>query len=156
MTDESTSPLGRQQVDEALDDHRRCMQSVLELETCLDHHPDREGKWLDEIRGCLPKVAATLREHFVDEEAGPLFARVPVRHPRLAARLKVLKDEHVRMGEACERALARLEQLHDPEVYELRELNAQLQLLVATIRRHEAQENEILLEAMCDEVGVGD
>lgn len=152
MSDELT----RHHVDEALDDHRRCMQAVLELERCLDRQPDRGGKWLDEVRGCLPRLASTLREHFTDEEAGPLFSRVPVRHPRLAPRLKSLRDEHERMGEACDRVLARLDDLRDPEVYQLREFNAQLQLLVATIRRHEAEENEILLEAMCDEVGVGD
>ena len=42
------------------------------------------------------------------------------------------------------------------EIYQMRELNAQVQLLVATIRRHEAAENEIVIEAHWDEVGVGD
>jgi hypothetical protein len=31
-----------------------------------------------------------------------------------------------------------------------------LQLMVATIRRHEAEENEIVIQAHWDEVGVGD
>lgn len=153
MHDEPSKP---QLVDDTLEQHRACMQVVEEVEACLDAHPDREGQWVDGLLRKLPELARTMRAHFEAEEGGALFTKLPYSHPRLASRLRVLKDEHATMLEALDKVIARAERMRDAEVYELRELNAQVQLMIATIRRHEAAENEVVIEAHWDEVGVGD
>ena len=60
------------------------------------------------------------------------------------------------LSERLERIIAQAEGLEDPAVYDLRELNAAVQLFVATLRRHEAAENEIVVHSLWDELGTGD
>jgi len=138
------------------EEHRECMEVVGELVACLERHPESPGEWVRQLEGMLDTLEATMKAHFVVEEQGELYRGLPVTHPRLAARLKALESEHSGMLEAIDRVKEKARDLDDPESYELRELNARAQLLVAQIQRHEAQENEIVLEAHWGEVGVGD
>ena len=143
-------------VDETLEEHRGCMAVVAQVEECLDRQPDREGRWIDRIAETLPLLASTLRAHFRAEQEGPLFRKLPIRFPRFAHRLEQLEAEHVRILETTDGVVARVRDLGQAQMYEMRELNAQIQMLIATIRRHEAEENEIVIQAHWDEVGVGD
>jgi len=156
MNDDSRETAQKSVADEALDEHRECMQVVSSVENCLDRHPDREGQWIAQLCDELPRLADTLRCHFSAEQEGPLYRTLPVTHPRFASRLQKLEGEHAKIIEAVEEAVQRAVSLRDPQMYEIREFNAELQLMVATIRRHEAEENEIILSAHWDEVGTGD
>jgi len=147
---------GRDIVEEMRGEHRGCMEVVAEVERCLDCQPDREGRWVSRLLESLPKLATTLRSHFEVEQQGPLYRKLPISFPRFAHRLEQLEAEHVRILEVVDGAVARARDLQTAEMYEIRELNAQVQLIVATIRRHEAEEDEILVQAHWDEVGVGD
>ncbi|HXV76604.1 MAG TPA: hemerythrin domain-containing protein [Candidatus Polarisedimenticolaceae bacterium] len=143
-------------LEQTLDDHRAAMQVVAGVEDCLDRHPDRDGEWIETLRSELRRLIETLRAHFSAEEDGPLYRALPVSHPRFATRLRTLEAEHGRILDRAAQAVIRADRLSEPRLYEIRELNADLQLLVATIRRHEAEENEIVLSAHWDEVGIGD
>jgi hypothetical protein len=147
---------GPDTVNELLGEHRGCMAVVAEVERCLDCQPDREGHWVSRLLESLPRLATTLRAHFEEEQQGPLYRKLPISFPRFAHRLEQLEAEHVRILEVVDGAVARARKLRSAEMYEIRELNAQIQLIVATIRRHEAEEDEILIQAHWDEVGVGD
>ncbi len=46
--------------------------------------------------------------------------------------------------------------LDHSRIHSLREFNAGVQLLIASIRRHEAEENEVVLSAHWQEYGAGD
>lgn len=140
----------------AIEDHRETMQIVSGVESCLDRRPDRRGNWVADVLAELPRLLETLRCHFSAEQEGPLYRTLPVSHPRFADRLKKLEAEHERILRSTEQAIRRAERFDEPQLYEIREFNAELQLLVATIRRHEAEENEIILAAHWDEVGTGD
>ena len=142
--------------DVTLDEHRACMAVVSEVESILDRQPDRGGKWLALLREKLPELRSTLATHFAGEEGGPLFRQLPIQAPQLSGRLTRLEEEHAGILVSVEALADRAEKLEDPEVYELRELNAQVQLLIATIRRHEAEENELVMQANWDEIGDGD
>jgi len=139
-----------------LAEHEECMQVVARVEACLDRHPDVAGAWLAGLRKELPQLARVLEKHFEEEERGPLYRVLPVARPRFADRLQKLQAEHVGIRESVSRTIARAAELNDPPLHEIRELNGQVQLVVALIRRHEAAENQILLAAHWDEVGVGD
>ena len=156
MDDDSRDTVQKSVADEALEEHRECMQVVSSVESCLDRHPDREGQWVAQLCDELPRLAETLRCHFSAEQEGPLYCTLPVTHPRFASRLSKLEGEHEKIIEAVEEAVQKAIGLRDPQMYEIREFNAELQLMVATIRRHEAEENEIILSAHWDEVGTGD
>lgn len=145
----------RTEAAKTLDEHRECMGLVAEIEHCLDRTPDGGG-WLDELREKLPRLAEQLERHFQGEEGQYLYREVPLSFPRFAARLDKLKSEHGEILEAARSTIARTRGLRGAERHELRELNARIQLLVATIRRHEAEENEILLRAYWHDVGAGD
>lgn len=143
-------------VDETLEEHRGCMKLVADVEDCLDRKPDDPVLWLENLRGRLKHLADSLRRHFKSEETGPLFTDVATSHPRLTPQLDRLLEEHTTMLSEIGAALTQAEGLERPEVFELRELNARIQLLVARIRRHEAEENELVLRAYWNETGVGD
>lgn len=146
-----TSPL-----DATLDEHRSIRDCLARVEACLDRRPQAPEAWLSDLSGCLRTLRATLAEHFEAEEAGPLFKAIPAAHPRLATRLKALEDEHPTILEQIDAVLRRGDGLTEPEPFELRELNARAQLVVARVCRHEAAENELVMEAHWDVVGVGD
>ena len=148
--------VGASIVKETRDEHRACMQLLSEVEECLDRPPDDPAGWISDLKRKLTELATALDEHFTGEEAGPVFRKLPIHHPRLAGPLKKLEDEHATMRSDLKTVRGKADELDDPEVFELRELNARVQLFVARLRRHEAAENEIVIQAYWDEVGVGD
>jgi len=141
---------------ETLDDHRECMQVVSELEACLDQPPDDSNRWVARLLEHLPGLSRTMREHFKEEEGGLLYAELPYKRPRFAVRLEALREEHPRLLVEIDKVIDVTGSLHEAEVYELRELNARIQLLVARLRRHEAAENELIFEAYWEDIGAGD
>ena len=143
-------------LDETLDEHAGCMQVVSELEKCLNPSPDDPRCWLADLDRRLADLETALRRHFEGEESGPLFRSLPLQHPRLAEPLARLEAEHTMMLDDLAVVQRRVETLEDPQDFELRELNARVLLVVARIRRHEAAENELVIEAYWSEIGVGD
>jgi iron-sulfur cluster repair protein YtfE (RIC family) len=157
MTDgREDKPDGSSLVEETLDEHRGCMRLLSAVEECLDRKPQDRRQWLVDLKGALGALSPVLCRHFDTEESGPMFRELPIKKPRLADQLSALEAEHPVMVAQLEEILDSLSDLDDPEVFELRELNARVQLFVARLRRHEAAENELVIQAHWDEVGVGD
>jgi hemerythrin-like domain-containing protein len=140
----------------ALVEHETCLTSVAELEALLDKPTEHGAVWLSEVQGVLPRMAEALRAHFASEEAGPLFRALPQEFPHLADRLRRLCAEHAPLLQQMAAMEERARALEEPEAYDLRELSGRLQLLVAVIRRHEAEEDEAVLSAYWQEAGAGD
>ena len=143
-------------VEQTLDEHRGCLQLISEVERCLDRPPDDRPRWLAELKDTLVRLAAAMRGHFAGEESGPMFRSLPLQHPRLAGPLARLEAEHPVMLERIDDLLRQADALGNVEIFELRELNGSAQLLLAQIRRHEAAEDELVIRAHWEEVGVGD
>jgi len=141
---------------ETLDEHRGCMQLISKVEECLDRKPEDPERWVSELHDAVRELAGGLQKHFQSEENGPMFTELPTSHPTLADGLQKLKQEHSIILDEIATAIARAEALKGPEVFQLRELNARVQMLIARIRRHEAEENELVIRAYWDESGVGD
>lgn len=143
-------------LDDTLEEHSGCMRLITEVEACLDRRPDEPTRWVAELTAKLTRLEGALARHFKSEEAGPIFRVLPTQHPRLANSLEALEAEHPLMLQDLRQALAAARALDEPELFQVRELNARIQLLVARIRRHEAAENELVVQAYWNEVGVGD
>jgi len=157
MADEQAPRTRNELVDGTLDEHRSCMRIVSELETYLEQHADRAGKWAEGIETRITQLVATMRSHFEAEQRGPLFRQLPLTHPRLATRLARLEQEHEQILADTESTRLQAEGLREgAESYQLHELNARVQLLIAKIQRHESEENELVLEAHWSELGMGD
>jgi hypothetical protein len=139
-----------------LDDHRRCMGVVSEVEACLEQPIDRGGRWAAQLVDSLDRLSEALSAHFRMEEQEPLFVTMPSARPRFAQTLVRLKAEHEDMLQELEDVRARAAKLGTERLREQRTVNGQVQMLIAAIRRHEAEENEILIHAYWDETGVGD
>jgi hypothetical protein len=154
--DEETKNTDRELVDSTLDEHRECMQIVGEVETCLDGQPDREGRWMGRLLPQLQNLAAMLRTHFCGEEQTALYQEIPVKNPQYADTLERLVGEHGQILDRVDALVQKAGQIDQTRIHELREFNAGVQLLVASIRRHEAEENEVVLNAYWQEVGAGD
>jgi len=149
--------VSRTSLQDTLDDHQDCMRMVAEVESILDRQPDREGRWIGSLLETLPTLADRLRAHFRAEEQAALYRELPVSKPRLAPRIEKLAAEHDEMLASVDKVIRRARGIAEPaEIHQLRELNALVQLLVATIRRHEAEENEIIMGAYWDELGAAD
>jgi iron-sulfur cluster repair protein YtfE (RIC family) len=142
--------------EQTLEEHGSCMKLVAEVESCLDSRPDDVRGWLADLRRALSSLKDAMQQHMKDEEAGPIFRRLPERYPRLAAPLERLESEHPELQRNIGEVLKCAQALDNPELFDLRELNARVQLFVARLRRHEAAENEIVLEAYWDDFGGGD
>jgi len=145
-----------QLAEQTLEEHGSCMKLVAEVESCLDRRPDDVQGWLADLRRTLSSLNVAMQQHMKDEEAGPIFRKLPERYPRLAAPLSRLESEHPELLSNIGEVLKRAHALEQPELHDLRELNARVQLFVARLRRHEAAENEIVLEAYWDDFGGGD
>jgi hypothetical protein len=143
-------------VEEVLDEHRECMKLVAALEACLDRRPEPAEEWLGEVRACLGSLRGSLVEHFREETEGWLYREMPLRRPRFAPALERLESEHPEILRELDEVAARAAALSDPERHHLRELSGHLHLLTARLRRHEAEENEILIAAAVEETGQGD
>ncbi len=138
-------------------EHRSCIDAVVALEQILGRAPDRGGDWLGALRGELDDLAAALVAHFEDERDSDLYAALAMRVPQYSARLEELMAEHEEILTRLAAVREAAEELQDDvELYQLRELNAQAQMLAATIRRHEAEENEMVMRAYWREIGGGD
>lgn len=143
-------------VEDAFDEHRECMKLVADLENCLDRRQEPADEWLATVQDCLTQLRASLKQHFVGEVEGWLYREMPLRRPRFAATLERLEAEHPAILQELERMAAKAAALSDPERHQLRELAGHLQLFMARLRRHEAEENEILVSAVVEDTGQGD
>lgn len=157
MADDDASTPHDGLVGETLDEHRTCMRVVTDLEGFLATPADSDGRWVEGLIERLDRLCGTLKAHFEAEQNGPLFRRLPLAKPRLAGRLNRLEKEHAEILDAGRATRERANGLEEGAApYQLHELNARVQLLIAKIQRHESEENEIVLDAHWSDLGLGD
>lgn len=137
--------------------HQDVMAGVVALEEVLSRPLEPAAEWLEALDRQLGALREILDSHFTDERQGELYGEMPARFPQFAGRLDSLEAEHAELLSRTDELRRRAAQLGPhSEVFRLRELNGRLQLLAAILRRHEAEENELLMRAYWDDVGTGD
>ena len=137
--------------------HHDVIEDVVALEKVLSRPLEPATEWLGALGEQLEALQATLSRHFDDERRGELYGELPAKFPQWAGQLERLAAEH---DEILQRTAALRHRVRGlgpaSEVYRLRELNGHAQLLAAILRRHEAEENEVVMRAYWDDVGTGD
>jgi len=144
-------PQEKEEVDQLLDEHRACLELLNRVEQCLEGvtGPVQD----DEALSCLRKLEDTLQKHFKGEEEGFLL-QLPLECPHLAARFQKLEDEHSGILDSLSGVLKNAGKPEmDAADRRPGSLKDHVQRLFVTIRRHEAEENELVMEAYWDTLG---
>lgn len=132
-------------VEALMDEHRGCLALLKRVETCVHGGPEPiDG---DQLRELLQKLDKTLRKHFKGEEEG-FFAQLPVEQPWLAESFATLEKEHETILSSLDALIETAgKPLDGADGSALSALKIQAQRLILTLRRHEAQENELVMDA---------
>lgn len=125
-------------------------------ELCQRHESPPECR--QELADLLVRLRDRLAMHFALEEAYGYFDDSVVADPRLSRRADKLRGEHGRLfsqlNTVVESALEKLNE-HSPR-YVCGRISRAFRAFHAALQRHEQQENELILEAFEQDVGVGD
>jgi hypothetical protein len=136
-------------------DHRHLVGKLQDIELWLDN-PAKTASWTETLSATLDELCLFLRSHFQREESSPIFVEVPLQFPRFARNIDRLLGEHESFVEDIERIiddLARSGELSEPRK---QEICCRTRLLIASLRRHESEENEIMQRAYCEDIGACD
>jgi hypothetical protein len=138
-----------------------------------DHHELRQLKhhaaamlnrpaWMkvehDRLLDLLMKLRDQLAMHFSLEEAYGYFEDAISVAPHLSARAERLRSEHGELFSELCRIVERAERLayHEEPAAVVGELAEEYQVFSDHLRKHEARECELILEAFDDDIGAGD
>ena len=112
-----------------------------------------------ELRPCLVQVLtelrARLKAHFAEEESPEYMSEAVTAAPRLTTRANELLQQHSQLLATLDRVIADVDNqgLTGDQLVNEREV---LRTLIHNLRRHEQDEDELLLEAFDDDIGTGD
>jgi iron-sulfur cluster repair protein YtfE (RIC family) len=137
---------------EWLDFHRERRRHLGALDA-LDEHLARahapDAAWTAGLGERLADLVRALHVHYSHEEEGALYTSVPREHPELSRSLLRLVAEHDEILDELDALLTATKAGETtPEARDRIALNAQR--VAARIRRHEAEEEEIQLRAVCE------
>ena len=141
--------------DQTLAEHRGCLQVLVEVEDCLARRQEESG-WSPTILDRLHVLDVTLRRRFQGEEEG-LFGRFPIDYPELSSQVKKLEEEYAAILVLLQVTIKQAAGLgSNPRDRLSRELATQVERLVAKVRRHEAEGNELVMAAHWNTLGTID
>jgi len=150
---DSLSQDARTEFDREILDHGKLVGMLQELESWLEIPPDHFGAWTETLSGRLTDVVIALRSHFKREEDSPLFREVPINFPRFSGTIDRLMSEHGQFLNDLDEIIDSLESLRQPRQAHIWEMACKTKLVVASLRRHESEENEVLQKAYWEDVG---
>jgi len=142
--------------DDVLREHQKLMPIVHDLAAAADTSPGDATAWSHDVKGRLLSLRRNLLEHFREEETGSFGTTFPQTFPHLAGRASELLAQHPAILRSVDAALVAAGRVPADDAGAAHELKASLHQLLATIRRHEAAENELVLDAVWDDFGGGD
>jgi len=142
---------------EIKDDNRDLRSLFTHAIAAMD--PDRlERVDTRHVAELLARLRDQLAMHFTLEEAYGYFDDPINTAPRLLERAEVLRSEHTSLFLELCRMVEEAEGLADhPRSFEIfKRLSIQFQSFHVRFQKHEACENELIFEALDDDIGVGD
>jgi hemerythrin-like domain-containing protein len=137
---------------DVLEEHRRLVGRIQEIESWLER-TDRSSDWARSLSAMLLAVVELLREHFGGEAESSVFVALSEEHPRFSAKIAQLVGEHPRILHLFGAAADRAASLEAAAARDYEALAAQAQAAIAMLRRHEAEENEMIMNAYWDDLG---
>ncbi len=141
------------ETEEAFREHAEISEGVAEFEKWLGRSEGAGAEWAALLCERLLPLVKILKSHFASEECSNLYADMHIRAPGFADAVERLFDEHydmIREIESLVRASRSIESTFDCD---REELTRRARRIIFALRRHEAEENEILYQACCDDAG---
>ena len=138
-----------------LEEHRRITGLLARLETATNEPMVRPG-WSQELAGMLGELIALLKEHFSGEAETKFFQELMETEPRLSNLITKLAMEHSGIVKAFSEAGEMAQRLDVADESEVSKVKRKVQLAVATLERHEAEENELIMRAYWEDIGAAD
>lgn len=143
----------------ALRDHRHMIRTLHKIEEALDAAEGGKAPsgWSARLARLLTDLRAEIEPHFAAEERlDGFFDELRTSFPRFARRLDRLEAEHPRIIEAVSAAAGGAVELAPGDAAGASEVARAVRLAIATLRRHESEENELIQRAYCRMEGAGD
>lgn len=143
----------------ATDDREAVLEEHREISSCVARIEEQLmrpaiGGWPATLADRLDELSTLLRAHFSGEAEASFFREVITIAPHLQARLSALALEHGKILQALSKASS-LARTPDAAARGLL-LRRKVQLTLATLRRHESEENEMIMRAYLRDLGASD
>jgi len=138
-----------------LEEHKRINGVVATLEQWLGDKKAPE-EWVPAVMHHLSELGEVLAPHFRGEREGALYTEAPVKVPHLAQKIERLMTEHQAFLTELGAIHATAQASMDPDAALMNSIRDRTVALIAALRQHKAEENEILMAAFWDDLGVGD
>ncbi len=137
-----------------LEEHRELVRHVSELD---DFAAGVAGAgWGPELGRKAATVTEHLKQHFSGDAEGTFFADVAKQAPHLIGKLTGLTSEHAEILNEFRQVAEQAAALDGSDMAAASRLATRTRRAVATLRRHEAEENELIFNAFWDDLGGGD
>ena len=157
MTDkELTREQAHAEAEDAFREHAEISRKVVELEQWLDDPAACDDTWASCLGEKLVPLAGILKDHFRGEEESALYRDVPVDFPLFADTIERLFNEHYDIFREVESLIQAAHTVGKSFAGDIKELSTRTRRIIFALRRHEAEENEILHKAYWDDLGGGD
>ena len=144
---------GKQAPNQVLAEHKQLAQDVAAVDDWANADTPRASGWGQEMSRRSATAVEHLRKHFGGEAEAELFEDFLEHSPHLVDKLKALSSEHAviinELREVAEKSKAATGK--DAE-----RVAKKARAAVALLRRHEAEENELILRNAYEEFGGGD
>lgn len=158
---DSSLPVEHRQQKTALqtrNEYDALVEAIQRLETALaSAAPGRERDWNERVVENLRAVANLLEEHVRSADAADgLLADIETTRPALLHRVERLRQEHRNLLQQTRALHRQIEHLGEGELPDFRDVRHRTTWLLNYLRHHQAIEADLIFEAFCRDVGVGD
>lgn len=136
-----------------LEEHRELTALVARLDEWVAPDATFGPEWGAELNKRVGALVEHLRMHFAGDAEANLFAEVSMSSPHLTGRLTALASEHSEILKAFRRIVDDGGNMPAGDAGLAARLALQTRSAIATLRRHEAEENEIIMRAFWEDLG---
>jgi hemerythrin-like domain-containing protein len=152
----STGSANRQERDVVLEEHRALLQLVGMLEEWVAPSDNVDPGWGDELARRVGNVHEGLKAHFQGAAERELFDELARTAPHLLNKLTALATEHREILEQFRHVGDQARSLDLADLAAVERLSVLTQCAIALLRRHEAEENELIVQAIWEDIGAAD
>ncbi len=135
----------REEAEAAFQEHGEISEGVSEFERWLERSVDGDAAWAKDLHTQLVPLCNILKAHFASEESSSLYKRMPEKSAGFADAIERLFDEHYDMIREIESLIQSAHAIPGSTFEgDRRILTRRARGIIFALRRHEAEENEIL------------
>ncbi len=147
----------KQMIEKTLEEHYQIKQLIESMNKSIENKPEDElSKWQQNMHQQALELYKHLKEHFDLEEDGGFMTPVLEAQPASAPTVKFLQDEHQVLLNELDKLVETMCQpacLTNPECEKLCE---DFKQLMATLRKHERNEDQLMQSVYTVDIGTKD